>query len=113
MVSIKQITELISSLYVDKYDGLLVDFHVVTPEEGMENIGSLNPLVICLLISDEVYRSSMKGEKYDGGYYAIKDMEKKIKTILKYLGIGHADFARYMDNEERDVKFYYGMKEYH
>ena len=113
MVTIKQITELISSLYVDTYDGMLVDFHVVTPEDGMESIGSLNPLVICLLINDEVYRSSMGGGKYEGGYYAIKDMEKKIKSILKYLGIGYVEFARYMDNEEKDLKFYYGMKEYH
>jgi len=113
MVSVKQITDVISSLYKDEYEGLLVDFHVVTPEDGMDSIGSLNPLVICLLINDEVYRSTMNGDKYGGGYYTIMDMEKKIKSIVKYIGIGHVEFARYMDNEEKDLKFYYGMKEYH
>lgn len=113
MVSIKQVTEVISSLYKDDYDGLLVDFHVVTPEDGMDSIGSSNPLVIHLLINDEVYRSSMGGDTYEGGYHAIMNMQKKIKSIVRYIGIGYVNFARYMDNDDTDLKSYYGVKEYH
>ena len=95
----KVVKMLIDSLYKELLPGLIKDMKINVYENE-----SGNPDVrINLLISDEVYRESMRSEER-GGYLAIMDMEKDIPSLLKYLSVNDAKVKFYYDNEESHLK---------
>lgn len=97
-ITSKAVKMLINSLYKESFPGLIKDMKisVVKYESGEVDVR------IHLLISEEVYRKSMRGEGR-GGYLAIMDMEKEIPDLLKYLSVNNAKVNFYYDNEKSQV----------
>ena len=76
----EMVYKFIDGLYKDTYPGLILDYKVEIVNYDDKEIKRLHPDVnLHVLMDDKVYRNT--GE----GYLAVKDMEDKLKGILKYL----------------------------
>lgn len=92
--SIEVVRKVIDGLYVDVVDGLLKDYKVEdNPFQGM--------LIHVLIDTDAYWKGGPSGY---GGWYNLRDMENKLRSILKYVGVNNAQIRVYMDDSEESLR---------
>ena len=92
--SIEVVKKVIDGLYVDVVDGLLKDYKVEeNPFQG---------IIVHVLIDTEAYWKDP--ESGYGGWFNYNEMEKRIKSIMKYVGVNDVKIKPYMDDSKESLQ---------
>ena len=96
----EMVYKFIDGLYKDTYPGFIQDYKVEIVNYDDKEIKRLHPDVnLHILMDNEVYRNT--GE----GYFAVQDMEDKLKGILKYLPYpSNVNIIRYISESHEELK---------
>ena len=110
----EMVYKFIDGLYKDTYPGFILDYKVEIVNYDDKEIKRLHPnssspssiktihwydINLHVLMDDEVYRNT--GE----GYFAVQEMEDKLKGIMKYLPYpSNVNIIRYISESHEELK---------
>jgi len=96
----EMVSKFINGLYKDTYPGFVKEFRVevIHLQKTYINLEKTD-VIIHVLMDDEVYRNT--GE----GYFAVQEMEDKIKSILNYLPYPYnLKIVKYINESHEELK---------
>ena len=96
------VRKVMDHLYVDPTEGLLKDYRVV------EDPYRIYDVIIHVLINTDSYWNG--GPSGYGGWYNLRDMEERIKSIMKYVGINKVEIKVYMDDSMESMTDWNNIK---
>ena len=96
------VRKVMDGLYVDPTEGLLKDYRVVEDPYGIYDV------IIHVLINTKSYWDG--GPSGYSGWYNLRDMEERIKSIMKYVGINKVDIKVYMDDSVENMTDWNNIK---
>ena len=78
---------------VEPFEGLIKDLKVkIEPLSSKEG----NEIHLHIMMDKDAYWTSDPNNPYSGGFHNVMDLEKNIKSVVKYFGVNQVKFHRYI-----------------
>lgn len=85
---------------VEPFEGLIKDLKVkIEPLSSKEG----NEIHLHIMMDKDAYWTSDPNNPYSGGFHNVMDLEKNIKSVVKYFGVNQVKFHRYINDSKESI----------
>lgn len=85
---------------VEPFEGFISDLKVtIEPLSSKEG----NEVHLHIMMDKDAYWTSDPNNPYSGGFHNVMDLEKNIKSVVKYFGVNQVKFHRYINDSKESI----------